>query len=547
MNNLIDTMIIKHKAIACKFITCCFLLQDVIILLYQIMTTEAFIVHSNGPSASVQIISGETPCPSILLDPGGDPRLQAKHSNNYGHLSLGRIQPELLRRNATPLIPGLYSPDQPEHPETLNKLMTLLQTTVSAQEERAIIERGIRWQVENKVDVRAVYSSHPHFDSNLALPIIRPEIPLLASNGTTAILKAIGAIMPMVDRQFTRIRRYGEDGKLEYAERPIQVLEPGVPLEINDFGKVTTSETDHFPGSTSLDIETKAGSRLTFTGDLGAGVRTSQVLEQIVARAPETDILFLDTNNLGNAGEQRTEQGLREELGEVITTNRGMNLFVQIPRRDIGRLKQIAEVARTSGRRIVLPWQLAAYARLVAEEAPELGFEFNDVFLTPRKSATYNPKDYPPLIRDRIFDAGLHLYTPRELTDLSRKEDILTVLEDDVQFRHINPRQFLPKEKTKSQGLIYAGYQLPRSESIKLERLMRNSDTDFTNLETSGHLPSEVILDMLSQLLVRQLVPLHSVKPGVVADLVKKSGFKGNVVQNIVRNLPYGYNGRRLI
>jgi len=52
---------------------------------------------------------------------------------------------------------------------------------------------------------------------------------------------------------------------------------------------------------------------------------------------------------------------------------------------------------------------------------------------------------------------------------------------------------------------------------------------------------------MLSQLLVRQLVPLHSVKPATVVDFVKKSGFKGNIVQNIARNIPYGYNGKKLI
>ena len=76
---------------------------------------------------------------------------------------------------------------------------------------------------------------------------------------------------------------------------------------------------------------------------------------------------------------------------------------------------------------------------------------------------------------------------------------------------------------------------------------MRNADTDFKNLETSGHLPSDLLMDMLSQLLVRQLVPLHTVKPGTVVDFVKKSGFKGNVVQNIARNIPYGYNGKKLI
>gem|GEM_PF-2969003 len=522
-------------------------LNLVLLSSHIIMVTEAFILHSNGPSDPVQIISGDKPAPSILLDPGGDPRLQAQHSNSYGHLALARMQPELLRRNATPLIPGLYSPDQPEHPNTLRELMTLLQTTVPSQEERDIIERGIRWQVDQGVEVKAAYSSHPHFDSNLALPIIRPEIPLLGSRGTIAMLKAIGAIMPMVDRQFTRVRRYDEEGKLEYAQRPVQILEPGVPHEVEGFGELVISETDHYLGSSSLDIETQKGARITFTGDLGAGPRTNQALEAIVARGPETDILFLDTNNLGNSGEQRTEEGFQDELRALLGESKGMNLFVQVPRRDLGRLKRIAEVAQAAGRRIVLPWQLAAYQQIVAEEVPEVEFEFNDIYLTPRSSATYIPKDYPAVSRARIYDPRFHLYKPRELTDLSRKEDILTVVEDDVQFKHINPRQFLPRDRTKNQGLIYAGYQLPRAELQKLERLMKYADTDFKNLETSGHLPSDILMDMLSQLLVRQLVPLHSVKPATVVDFVKKSGFKGNIVQNIARNIPYGYNGKKLI
>lgn len=511
------------------------------------MATEAFIVHSNGPSASVQIISGDKPVPSILLDAGGDPRLQAKHSNSFGHLSLGRMQPELLRRNATPLIPGLYSPDQPEHPNSVRELMTLLQTTVPSAEERAIIERGIKWQIEQGVDVSRVYSSHPHFDSNLALPIIKPEIPLMGTRGTIAMLKAIGAIMPMVDRQFTRVRRYDAAGELEYATRPVEILEPGKPHNIEGFGQVVASETDHFLGSSSLDIETNQGARITFTGDLGAGPRTSKVLEEIVTRSPETDILFLDTNNLGNSGEQRTEEGLQDELRTLLSESQDMNLFVQIPRRDLGRLKRIAEVARAAGRRIVLPWQLAAYQQIVSEETSEVDFEFTDIYLTPRSSATYKPMDYPAVSRAKVFNPQFHLHTPRELTDLSRKESILTVVEDDVQFKHVNPRQFLPRDRTKDQGLIYAGYQLPKAELLKLERLMRNADTDFKNLETSGHLPSDLLMDMLSQLLVRQLVPLHTVKPGTVVDFVKKSGFKGNVVQNIARNIPYGYNGKKLI
>jgi hypothetical protein len=482
-----------------------------------------------------------------LLDAGGDPRLRYQAANRLGHIPYSRLQPELFKRTAAPLIPGLYEPLQPAHPKTISDLMTILQTTVSDPAERDLIKQGVTWQAQLPVAVKGVYSSHPHFDSNLALPPIRPEIPLYASPETIAVLKALGVIMPHVDRRFLSVRRPDENGKLTYVDRQVHEIKPQVEEHISGLGNLTLSATDHFLGSTAADITTDMGARLTFTSDLGAGAKTNEALEAILRAAPETAVLFLDVNNLADEGHPRTVDELESELLTTIRALKKQNLYVQIPRRDLGRLKLISEVAKHTGRKVVVPWQLAAFQQMVAESVPEVALNYNDIYLTPRSSASYQPKDYPARIRDLIFNSGLNVHTPWELAKLAGKAPIISIIEDESQFRHINPRQFLPKDKTKAQTLIYAGHQLPKSEQQLLARISSNAEMGFTNLETTMHLPPEILMDFLSQLMVGLLVPLHTIRPSAANEKIKQSGFKGTVLHNIVRGLPYGYNGKRLL
>lgn len=502
------------------------------------MQNGSFIIHSEGASAVTQMIY---PGSSVLLDAGGNPRVREDASDAYNNVPYNSMQPELLRRGV-PLALGLYEPSQPGHPTGIMSLLRILETSLETAQLR-IVRDSLQWQHNNNISITEIAVSHPHLDSTSALPMIRAEIPTIMSQETVAYLSALGQLLRSPSRRMLEVRRPDEDGKLDYEPRSFISLEYDDPYTLNGLNNILLSQVDHILGSSAISLSSPDGTRIVYTSDIGPGRHTDSFLREI--QGP--DILFLDSTNLGQP-ETTTMSPIefQTRLMQTLKIHGKKNIFVKVPRHDLTRLGLVAKASRQAGRELILPWQLAGFNGLSEEALEGSGVDYQGIYLTPRETGTYTAFDYPLSIRFQLFDRTHAIYSPQELVTHSAIQPTVTIIEGSEQFKHIDPAH-LPRERSeKSRLMINAGYPLSKSEAQGLLQMCRKSNMDLIRLENGVHLSHDQLMSYLSNIAAGLIVPLHTLNPRAASAAIEDSGFKGKVLNNIVRNWPYDYNGRRL-
>jgi len=197
----------------------------------------------------------------------------------------------------------------------------------------------------------AVFVSHLHLDHVSLLSFVAEEIPVYMSQESVELVP--------------RLQAAGLGSGLT---RRLHPLAAGETVTVGDL-RVTLMPVDHdVPGAAGFLIDTTDGT-LVYSGDLRThGYRAGSTEAFVVAAAARHPrALVMETTRMGEESVPTlTETGVIEEMVRVVSDCSGLAMVVPYPR-NIERLERLPDVARRSGRKLVLE---PAFARLLGNRLP---------------------------------------------------------------------------------------------------------------------------------------------------------------------------------
>ncbi len=423
---------------------------------------------------------------------------------------------------------------------------------------------GLSAIAETGVAIEAALFTHPHFDHTGMGGFLREDIPFYASPACALTAKASQDIRSDLSHELVYARPRFSDGfvvkqpkKKEEGEklarfRPWRLFcqetgtgfrgfwqvfhlsertakpefllpEPvGSEFRVGPFG-VRAFPVDHSaPGATAFAIQTSAG-WIVYTGDLrkhGYGMeKTARFLEAASALRPLRALLIEGTNAGKDPGPSETM--VAERLMSVVRKAEGRLVNAEFPLRHPERLITFSEVARDSGRKMVLlPGEFyTGYA---------LSLELSDLVSVIEGALIYDEpktkvwgfegwirKNYP----DRLVDATAIGANPGEFL---------------TSFRYWSINKLLDIPGIAGGIHIYSTSE-PHSEEQEwdLDRLRRWLDFFGIEMEgdpradpndplhASGHASGPELIDIIHALEPKEVIPVHTQNWQFFADNVR--------------------------
>jgi len=471
---------------------------------------------------------GEIGGNKILLD-DGDTRLfldfgmSFKQSGRYFSEFLGPRKcsglGDFFVTGLLPDIPGVYRPDYLSH-----------------------MGRG---KEEQQVD--AVLLSHGHMDHAAYIHHLRPDIELVMSRETHAVLKTIqdtgsGGYSEYLDlspsfqiRPSERGGGYTKVTKREGTQqRKLRIVEPSKKTRVNDVEIVPYAVDHSLPGATAYLIHTSGGTIL-YTGDLRFhgyhGEETRRMVEKVSGE--DVDLMLVEGTRIT---EQRgtTETDVYNRASEIIKKTKGLAV-VNYPMRDLARFKTFYEIAKATGRKLVIGFKQAYQLELFAEttdEYPGLDDPHLCLYAERKGWGTSGRTDLQSNIEGVCLPENVcqQDYDTWEREYLNRGNTICytDLREDQSQYifycNYFQVNELIDVEPVPGSVYIRSVTE-PFDEEMKLDArridnwlslfsLKQYGRTGDDGLHASGHASGSELVEMIKAINPRKIVPIHTEHPG---------------------------------
>ena len=335
--------------------------------------------------------------------------------------------------------------------------------------------------------VAALLLSHAHPDHSGLLPLVRKEIPVWLTRGTSKMLLA--------GKKFAA-------GVYLSKERS-KIVEPGERKEIGDFA-VTAYSVDHsIYGSVAWLIE-HGNTRVLYSGDLrmrGRKDGMTRALVKAVAARP-LDALLLEGTHLSRDARSPCvkERQLETTITDLLRDAPALALAMFSPQ-NLDRLVTFYKAARRTKRVFVVDLYTAFIMHLLHSEVEiplptaEAGMR---VFFP-----TYRPQNIGDIERrfaaSRI-ELGEITAEPRRFLMLARA----SMLDHDF-------TGGLP-EKTCALYSQWSGYRNGEKQ-VEFERVLAACGGELIECHTSGHATVDDLVKLVGDLNPRRVIPMHTTAP----------------------------------
>jgi ribonuclease J len=369
---------------------------------------------------------------------------------------------------------------------------------------------------------RGILPSHPHIDHVGGIPFVDWRIPIYCSEVTKRILGLIqvtshggfdveylqGKVRPLAAPEYTY------HGKWEVYEREFKEIKDIDDVEIEAY------EVDHsILGSHGYVLHTSEGT-IAYTGDLRLhgprGEKTREFVDKLIDE--DIDVLVIEGTRVE---EKRENEVMKELIGEPkeklssVTEVKGKSIevvsntlkpvFVDFALRDFDTLKVFHEVAKESGRKLVVPFKIA-YAIKELSDIIGIGIDDEDliVYIERKGLGTYDKRDS-------------YYAWERDLLDLSNGEKFDWIKENlHKLIVHLNyyDLQNLIDLKPEEGIYINAGTE-PFNEEMALDFRRLKNWLDLFGLKyhyfhASGHLSKEEFFRIVEEVNPKKVIPVHT-------------------------------------
>ncbi|MBI4173341.1 MAG: MBL fold metallo-hydrolase [Candidatus Aenigmarchaeota archaeon] len=357
--------------------------------------------------------------------------------------------------------------------------------------------------------IDAIVLSHAHLDHAAHISFIDGAIPVYCSQVTHAILKALHETQPR--SLGNEILDYRKRPALDYKDRPIARKFNIVKgrFKVNGL-EIELIPVDHsIPGACGMLIY-GSDRTVAYSGDLRLhgtdGHLTQEFVERL--RIEKPDVFMCEGTRIDET-ENRNEAYVKVNCDQAISQAKGL-VIADFAFKDTTRFKTFLEIARSTGRKLCIPFKDAYYIRALAELVPGLPSLKDDSILLYQKrrmSGTFRASDYQSWERE-FLDKGNT--ATAEAVGRMQEQAIAALGYFDV------PELIDIKPQPGSVYIKSASEAFNEEQQFDLERLKRwlaHFGIRYENYHASGHAPGPDLAQVMNNSNAKVIMPIHTEKP----------------------------------
>lgn len=362
------------------------------------------------------------------------------------------------------------------------------------------------WQ-EGEAGVSGILLSHAHLDHMDYVRYTRREIPIWAGDGTWRVI--LPREITGRRREEERLARFEDGGPLYRCCRPADRLlgnfRTGREVRVGEF-RVRPVHVDHsMLASYGFVVEGPEG-RVAYTGDLRFHGPKAEFSEEFLREAEGCDVLITEGTNVLES-RPSSEREVKEKAGQIVARARGL-VAASFSSTDIDRLRTFCEVARESGRELVLSMRQAAMLEFIGPEieADLVAFPFRlgDPGVRIYSRGKERMERWEQKLRDQYgtVDSSWVSQNQRRVLLFSTYYDMLELLS-------IRPEPGSVFIYSESEPWDEEG----EMEFWKLANWLELLGMPMFHIHASGHASSLDLVEMVGRLSPRKVVVVHSERP----------------------------------
>jgi len=338
----------------------------------------------------------------------------------------------------------------------------------------------------------AVFLSHPHFDHVNHIQFLDPEIPVYLGVSTKLFLEAMEKTSSFCS----------------YGDRRYRTFRTGAKIKVGDL-VVEPVHVDHsIPAAYGFLIHTSEGT-VVYTGDLRAHGPRKDMTEEFADKARESEpvAMICEGTRMVEVEKRKnySEQQVKKLSGEVVSSTSKI-VFVTRYSRDMDRFRSFYNVAKSSGRKIVVsPKTAHLLSRLLEDKRLDLPEPLKDenilVYYKRKKSGGFDEKDY--YVWEREFREKMATY---EFVHENQSKLVMDL--DFYQFAEL-----VDIKPSVGCHFIHSMSE-PYSEEDIEDQVMHNwldhFKMRFHQLHASGHLNKDQLTHLINYVKPKRIFPIHT-------------------------------------